>query len=67
MSEADASEKLRAKAIYGWLGQIREARGAAIDELMALLRLHCPYPRSCRHPPVCAGRGSCPRELSCDD
>jgi hypothetical protein len=66
-SDADAPERLRAKAIDGWLRQIREAHGAAIDEWMKLLRFHCPYPRCCRHPTVCAGRGSCPRELSCDD
>lgn len=67
ITTSDAPERLRAKAIDGWLRQIREAHGAAIDEWLSLLRVHCPYPRFCRHPTVCAGRGACPRDPGCSE
>jgi hypothetical protein len=26
-----------------------------------------PYPEFCRHPEKCAGKGACPREITCAD
>jgi hypothetical protein len=60
-------EMLRDKAIDLWTRQIREAHGNDIDRLMSALRGQCPYSHFCRHPPVCAGRGSCPRDLACSE